>query len=389
MRKIIIVIMTISLILVGCTQKENLIKNANQSSESVVVSVTSTSVKFSEAQSETKKVVASDSTQVATATKNGIVKSNKNVENFNTVGIRPVNSSNKGYIASDGNFVYFWSGTSYEIEDGKFCKMKNNGTKFSILSDDMPCSINIIDDTIYFVSQKYRDDNHGFVYRMDKNGGNRTLLINKDCSDLIVTDKYIYFINKSDGDKIYMTDKSGGNLHVVVNKKSSNLQYENGFLYYESNKNQLFKISTYPNSKPIKLIGKFYCYFVHGDNIYFLRDWFPYVYSISTKKEHLLYKERIYGLTLGENTLYWLGYFYNSDEGRGVFAYDIASVSLDGKNIKVINNYNQNGNKISPLYYLDKYVYYGVDRNEGANFELARVKSDGTDEEYLGDYLNK
>lgn len=312
-----------------------------------------------------------------------------NLEDIEVAGIKPQNSSNSGFIAADGDFVYFWSGTSYEIEDGKFCKMKNDGTEFSILSNDMPCSINIIDEKIYYISKKSRDNNHGAVYCIDKNGDERTLLVDKDCSNLMVTDKYLYFVNQSDGSKIYRANKSGSNLQVIVSKKVNNLQYDNGFLYFETDDNELFRVATYSRSKPIKLISNFYSYIVHGENIYFLRDWFPYVYSMKSKKESLLYKDRIYGMTIKDNMFYWLGGFDISDEGRGAFAYDLAAVSLDGQNIKIINRYSQNQGKIAPIYYFDNYIYYGVDRNEGANFELARVKSDGTGEEYLGEYLLK
>lgn len=61
----------------------------------------------------------------------------------------------------------------------------------------------------------------------------------------------------------------------------------------------------------------------------------------------------------------------------------------NGKNINVINSYNQNPNKRSPLYCFNGYVYYGVERYGEGDLELARIKSDGTGEEYLGDYLLK
>ena len=378
MKKVITIIIAISIILMGCTHKENIINIANQSIETERVPGTS-------------KVVPPDSSQLATDTKNGmVIKSNKHIENFNTVGIESANSSNKGYIASDGSFIYFWSGTSYEIEDGKFCKMKHDGTQFSILSDDMPCSINIIDGTIYFVSQKYRDDNYGPIYRMDKDGANKTLLIDKDCQDLIVTDEFIYFINKSNGDKIFRADKNGGNLQVVANGKCDNLQYDNKYLYYELEKyNQLYRVKTDGTNKPTKLISKFYTYFVNRDNIYFLRQWTLHKYSVKEKKEYRLYKNEVYGMTFGNSMLYLLGYFDNASEGRGTFAYDIATATLDGKNLKIINSYKQNQDKTFPLYYFNNYIYYGVDRNEGANTEFARIKSDGTGEKYLGDYLLK
>jgi hypothetical protein len=215
-------------------------------------------------------------------------------------------------------------------------------------------------------------------------------VIHKACDNLIVTEESIYFIDTSDGNKVCKSDKYGKNVQVLIDEESSNLQYENGNLYYEATEdNQLYRMETYANNKISKMIDEYYYYFVHEDTIYFLRDWFPYTYSIEEKKESLLYDDRIFGFTLGENTLYWLGYFDEEREGRGLFAYDIASVSLDGTDIKIICNYKQNQNMKFPLYYFDNYLYYGVMRYGEGDLELARVKSDGTDEEYLGEYLSK
>lgn len=305
----------------------------------------------------------------------------------NTVG----NLKNYGLVATDGEWEYFWAGTTRGWEDeGMLCKMRPDGSDFHVLSSDIPCYINIVGDWIYYIkNQKSYHNYRGEIYRIKKDGTNRKRLINSVSKDMIVVNDWIFFINVEDGNRIYKCKKDGSHITKVIDKKCYDLQYEDGCIYYVSEtdpkKFSLFIYNISSNGSSAKILEEIDHYIVYNSYIFGSNE-NNGIFRIKTDGTSY---SKIFNKLIGSFNIYD-GYIYCSSvhaeyfvKGKGRSNY-IYKISLDGKeqtilpNKDVFNRYNVVG-------IVDEHVYYWLDCAEW--LELARMKKDGTGDEILIDRL--
>lgn len=153
-------------------------------------------------------------------------------------------------MATYGDYLYYSSGYS-DVDDGRFCKIKKDGTEFSILNEDSPCFINILYDKIYYIAEKnIYSGSVGQVYSMNLDGSKKERIISEKCSDLIVTSEGIYYVDDSNGGVLCRVGLDGKSKEVLHNENCIDLQYQDGYLYYslfETNEIKRFPINDVSN----------------------------------------------------------------------------------------------------------------------------------------------
>lgn len=301
-------------------------------------------------------------------------------------GNTPGNIKNDGIVATDGEWEYFWTGTTrfWDTNGGKLCKMKPDGSNFQILSNDNPCYINVAGDYIYYIKQPEPTNYIGNIYRINKNGKDKKELYNGKCSAMTVVGDWIYFINLSDGNKIFKIKTDGSKLTKLIDTKSYALQYEDGWFYYligTPPKNFVlhkFDILDLHQEKVLDKIDNFNISdgWIYGSNSY--ND----IYKIKNDGTGYvnLFKQKISSFNVWKDFIYCSGAdadYFVKGKGRSCYIYKI---SLDGKQSVTLPNADVIS-RDSVVGVTDNYVYYWVNRGEW--LELARMKNDGTGDEIL------
>lgn len=305
----------------------------------------------------------------------------------NTTG----NLKNYGLVATDGEWEYFWAGTTLDWKDeGALCKMRPDGSEFYVLSDDTPCYINIVDDWIYYIkNQKPVYNYRGEIYRIKKDGTNRERLINSVSKDMVVVNDWIFFINIDDGNSIYKCKKDGSQITRVIDKKCFGLQYENGHIYYISEtdpkKFSLFRHNISLNESSVKILDEIDDYIVYNGYIFGSNE-NNGIFRVKTDGTSY---SKIFSKPIGSFSIHD-GYIYCSSvdaeyfvKGKGRSNY-IYKMNLDGKEQTILPNKDV-FNRYTVVGIVGDYIYYWLDCAEW--LELARMKADGTGDEVLVDKL--
>ncbi|WP_029501851.1 DUF5050 domain-containing protein [Lachnoclostridium phytofermentans] len=383
MQKKAILIIIICLFLLGCTQR-------NQKDIDTLKEITVTPTVIAESITPTKTDELLIPTEIlvkvpTTPTPN----ITEEVFSHTLLGITPENSCNNGIIVSEGDYVYFWSGYYYS-EEGKFCRMKQDGTELQILSDDKPCFINIINGKLYYISQKERTYYRGDLYSMDFNGENRKLIVEGECDYLIVMQNSIYYVDASNDMTLYETDLEGKG-GEIIKKGCSDVQYQDGYFYYRSTEsiNDIYMFPIHNATDTTRLIttsatdfiSKF---IVYNNFIIFIKNNILYSYSITENSVSKLHNGvSSYGMTIKEDKIYLLSFYEEEVLGQGIFMYDIVCYDLKEKNLRLVAPYKDGDYMENPLYVINDYIYFGVADAEGSVLENHRSKLDESDEECL------
>jgi hypothetical protein len=312
----------------------------------------------------------------------------ESVNNKMDIGNIPGNIKNNGIVAINGEWEYFWAGTTQIYGDtsggGKLCKMKSDGSNFRVISDDNPCYINVLGDWIYYIKQPRPSYYIGEIYRITVDGKNKRELFKGKCSAMTVVGDWIYFINLSDGNKIYKIKVDGSELTKLIDTRSYGLQYEEGCLYYLTGlppqNFTLFKFDI-SNVKQQKLFEKINSYAI-SDGYIIASNSDNQLFRIKNDGTgyNNLFNKKISSFNVLGNYIYCSGadadYFV---KGKGKSCY-IYKISLDGKQIITLPNENVVARDFL-IGLVNDHVYYWVNRGEW--LELARMKNDGTGDEIL------
>ena len=131
-------------------------------------------------------------------------------------------------MAGDRNgWVYYRS----EADGWKLYKARLDGTEKTLLSNDCPCYINVLDGWVYYAN--YRDDFS--LYRIRIDGTGRHKLIDGYCWNLYVTDGGMYFDmrDKNNSAQVYHMELDGNAPKLLVADMQVAAYYE-GVLYCRS-----------------------------------------------------------------------------------------------------------------------------------------------------------
>ena len=212
------------------------------------------------------------------------------VEINNSMG----NLQNDGLLATDGKSIFYDNG------NGLFSNAINGGKK-RMISSDYAEMINVSGNYVYYYSTSPSGGGKG-LWRVTKDGKDKTKIRNDSLYNLIVTQDSIYFSQKTEANSNapQLMKMDINNLMdtpvEIYDGYTYSLNHENGWFYfYSDNEGGICKIST------------------EGNN-------FSKILSLDTEAQNMIV----------ENGLI---YYYIEDKG-------IFSIKTDGKDKKQINNLN-------------------------------------------------
>ncbi|MFZ5351614.1 MAG: DUF5050 domain-containing protein, partial [Bacillota bacterium] len=319
----------------------------------------------------------------------GEVKTSPAAELNPSPGNTPGNIANIGFAATDGEWDYCWAGTTwYDFDGGKLCKMKPDGSSFQVLSEDIPCFINVVGDWLYYIKQNRAGEYYGEIIRLSKDGANRKELYAADCTNMTVVGEWIYFINVPEGNKIYKMKTDGSELAKLNDNESYDLQYEDGWLYYSGkvgeDKFPLYKMNILENTQPIEVLSdvKYFLinrgwifYYNFGEGMFKMKD-------DGTGKVSV-YNQPTDTANITDDSIFCISTEEVFVSGLGTYT-KVYNLSLDGKKVKELPN--KDGVPRSTFACIvGEYIYYFKDCAEW--YEVGRMKNDGSFDEVMIDRL--
>ena len=185
----------------------------------------------------------------------------RNSENALVMGNTMGNLTVGGMIAFDGDTVYYC-----DAANGKKLTKLQNGTS-TVIVESSTEYLNIIGDYIYFV-----DRADYCIYKVKKDGSERTKVSDVMATNLIIFGNKMYFINWADECKVYSMNIDGSGLTKVSDMSTEVLYIYGPYIYITDRNNQreLYRVSIEDGSS--YMISMDITYFVTGyDNNLFFR----------------------------------------------------------------------------------------------------------------------
>ncbi len=387
-----ILLVFILVIQVGCTN------NYDQALKSPPnASVTSVSINTQTTSSA--NVVAENSSTLSSVD----VSSNSNSYSQNLTGNINSNMTYGGRIVKDGKWLYFSLDSMNLQQDGiGICKMKSDGSNFSVLVNDWSKCFNISAEYLYYI--KTHDGGLSEdIYRIKKDGTQEEKLLEGECINLMLIGNKLYFTCMSEDKfayKLYRMNIDGTQKELLIQERcGANFLYSNGFVYIEISIERkdggfdaaLCKINI-NDSKQKRIIAHNFdaspaffmnsSFYIHKDKIFYINAKDNHAYSmnddgISVKK---INNVDVNTMVISEEGKI---YCFSWDIGSGTIIY---SFDLDGKNLTKINTLDQYCYLVGIV---DDYLYFNEDWGEGDITNNGRIKTDGSNLKYLVDYLKK
>lgn len=284
------------------------------------------------------------------------------IEEGNTDG----NIYNMALVVQKGDWVYFRNDLNQ-----KLCKMKQDGTNVTVLSNDLPFGINVVGDWIYYNA----DINKGNVYTCDiykikTDGTHRAKLTsNKQSRILKVVGDWIYYTYDGATTIIYKMKTDGSRKTKIYEGLINTVTITSDWIYYNEDGMKgsaaLYKIRTDGTHRTMISKSGAGDMNIVGDWIYYKPDTYD-----PTKKEKL-YKMKTDGSDItkisdeiGDNINIYDGWIYYNLDG-------LNRMQLDGSQHTILSKeYTTNLNISSDWIY-----YYN-------NFGQYKMHLDGSDRQY-------
>ncbi|MCD7855075.1 MAG: DUF5050 domain-containing protein [Clostridiales bacterium] len=239
------------------------------------------------------------------------------------------NIQNDADIITDGDYTYY---SNKNDNDHFYAKNISSGEEELISNYKFAYQLNLTDNSLYYISSS-----PGKIMRTDTET-HKTSEINSDyAQNLVVTDKYIFYISASYDDnwgKLYYTDLQGKHKKLLADgaKAFAADIYENCIYYIDKNSGSVNKYD-FASETTETLYGG-YSYYIDCDenNIYF-----------TDSSQRLMYMNKETGeiFTLADNRCNAVNvsdgivYYSNIDEGGALY-----SVNTDGSDRQKSNSLN-------------------------------------------------
>ena len=269
-----IVLLSLSL-LAGCSNDATTASNETVIENSGDISETDGALSQGNSEDET------DTEKETEASKEEVTQTVKDIPN--TVGGLPGNIANGSFWGFQGNTMYYTANYDlgvYNLVSGEVYKIKNAaGNSYQVLGDEL-----------------FESSLMG-IRKVNLVSGEITNLYNDFAECINAVDGWLYYINAKDDDKIYKMDVNGGNRQSL-----SDLDNVSTLIYYDG-------------------------------QLYFNRDWNSWE----------LYKMNLDGSNLVMLQQDWIetfiidnGWIYFSDQGKGIFRFDLNG----GNKAKLTDSYS-------------------------------------------------
>lgn len=286
----------------------------------------------------------------------------------NTVGNTPSNSRNWGFIATQGDWVYY-ANIRYNYY---LYKMRTDGSEKQILTKGSVHSLNVVGEWIY-----YTDDspNGSGLYKIRIDGSQKTKLSSNVYYWVYVVNDCIYYAESDLGSNIFKMKTDGTGIEKICSDNCSRPNVVGDWIYYTDRDTDVaYKIRT-DGTKRTRLHSEFTCYdlVVDGSVAFGLEN--TDLQKINTDGSGFLiyrrYNQQISFINANDG---WL-YFLEHDLSESTFKYAFYKMRYDwSQKTKILDLNFQN----TPNYFLHvsgDWLYFP---NEDDHCYLYRIKTDGT-----------
>lgn len=216
-----------------------------------------------------------------------------------------INSDSACCINIYKNNLYYINST-----DNKFCCTERNGLNRKELSNDGPSNVIIHNDFAYYINC-----NDSISY-LDLNNGIKGYLTNDKVDCLNIFDKWAYYCNHNDSDKIYRIDLKLGKKEKICEESTEYLLVEKGNIYYISHENGfgICSMSLTGENKHKLINDECISMNVIANTIYYANNYHgePKLYSVDTSGNNR--RELCSKKTININVVYNGVYFWNDKE---------------------------------------------------------------------------
>lgn len=302
------------------------------------------------------------------------------------------NISNDGKVCEKDGFIYYSGAYS-----GLY-KMKTDGTEKVKLLDDSAVNINVVGGWVYYLNGgNYNENPNSRIYKVKIDGTCKTEVYSQDdISDLIVTNKYIYYKTSTSGlgdldYAIYKMNIDGTNKVLLTNEQwISNINYDDGYLYYNTN-DGIYKIKDDGTDKVKLYNGSTRFIIVNDKNIYFHSEGEDYsvnnIYKMDLNGEQL---DKVITFNSDATELFqafffnvdgdWIYYSSIGKSGDGIYR-----VKTDGtQNTKISDDFCKSINVTGSMLFCNK-VEYASGNYDGPTFnmELYTINKDGSQKQVI------
>lgn len=297
---------------------------------------------------------------------------------LNTYGNTPGNLHNGGFVAKQGDWIYY--SDFYLMKNRGLYKIKTDGTGEIKLNDDTASALNVFGDWIYYM--KLNEDGNQSFYKVKTDGTERTQLIENlfVSGPVFAQEDWLYSIfYEDDGFKLYKV-KSDGTEKIKLDGENSvsSINLVGDWIYYASSPleedediiyphpGDLYRIKIDGTERTKLSVGDFYAINVVDDWIYFTIYEESGIYKMKTdgtEKTKIADEKDVDTINV---TGGWVYYTSFAEGESGIF-----KMKTDGtEKTKLTDGMNV------ALNIAGEWIYYLNHSNNG--IELYKMKTDGT-----------
>lgn len=306
----------------------------------------------------------------------------------NTIG----NIRNYGYATERGRWVYFLSPNEDDSQMGIF-KMKKGDkkqkSKKQIVMDSFDIlSLNVNKNYIYFIAISKdafneNDDVDNKIYKVKTDGSDLKVIndneFNNDCYEIYVVKDKIYYIGTDEN--VYKMDLNGGNRELVLDKQTGYLGITDKYIIYNDQNSEqadyITSIATLDGKNQRAIIENTRLYSVNiiGDYVYYTNESKQICrVKLDGTNQEMLYDTTAYNMNVSGDYIYYLNY---EDEANSNYTVCIYRVKTNGKTetpekLKSLETYS------SFIDVIDDWIIY-MDSSEKEGF-INLIKTNGSEE---------
>jgi len=300
-------------------------------------------------------------------------------EVINTVGNTNGNLVNNGFVAGQGNWIYFDNYNDHEY----LYKMKTDGTGLTRLNESSSGFINVIGDWIYYGC--YASDKHG-IYKIRTDGTEETKLTDENAVRcLSVVGDWLYYVNDDDA-CLYKMKTDGSERSQILNTPVVYMIVDGEWIYYNSL--QIDATNVYSYIYKIRTDGTENA-LISTDGGYFwniVGDWIYYENNGSLNNGDNLCKIKTDGTEQTQISADDYGYSFINIVGdwvyythEGPYVNSIYKSKLDGTNETVLCGPQKSAAALIYINIANDWIYF-IDISD---YKMYRIRTDGTGQEMI------
>lgn len=289
----------------------------------------------------------------------------------NTVGNTPANSNQGGYVAVQGEWVYY----TYSAYDSSWLyKMKTDGSAKQRVTQDVYCGLNVVGEWIYYANIYGFDQG---IYKVRLDGTDKTKLSSDYSSFVHVQGDWIY----TQGNwGIYRMKTDGSQKKLICSDNCLKINIVGDLIYYVNDDGLIYKIRT-DGSEKTKLKNEFtlFDFAVDGDTIFGSKadiyckmriDGSGFVnYGDDINKETGQFLMKV-NLNAADGWLYFLQYEYHNKQYSNSAIYKIKADKSQKTKIADVKYHGK-----FFICVVDDWIYFEDGEDD---YMMYRVKTDGT-----------